>query len=286
LDAGKMSAANNAADYADAASSYPALLAGKLRNETGDCLAPTHTTRKGTQHLYYVSNRLLTGGVADPAGWRLPTPALEQIVACVVAEHLHAAAQRHTPLTQPGAVTAPTVAAALVQAIGGDDRAGLRDPIASGQLTASGSRRGPPRSGPSRQRTGVSTPPAAPKDAATAPMSEQIKVPIMAGSSAIGRKRKPARILLTLPRWEAPSHGADILTQEKTMIRFQVPDMHCGGCVRRVTRAVQSVDPAATVEADVPGREVRVEGSADPAALMAALAEAGYPATPASSTAP
>ena len=69
------------------------------------------------------------------------------------------------------------------------------------------------------------------------------------------------------------------------MIRFQVPDMHCGGCVRRVTKAVQSVDPAARVEADVPSREVRVEGSADPAALMAALAEAGYPATPANSTA-
>lgn len=69
------------------------------------------------------------------------------------------------------------------------------------------------------------------------------------------------------------------------MIRFQVPDMHCGGCVRRVTKAVQSVDPAATVEADVPSREVRVEGSADPAALMTALAKAGYPATPANSPA-
>lgn len=69
------------------------------------------------------------------------------------------------------------------------------------------------------------------------------------------------------------------------MIRFQVPDMHCGGCVRRVTKAVQSVDSAAKVEADVPGREVRVDSTADPAALLTALAEAGYPATPASSTA-
>ena len=67
------------------------------------------------------------------------------------------------------------------------------------------------------------------------------------------------------------------------MIRFQVPAMHCGGCVRRVTKAVQSVDPAATVEAEVESREVRVDGSADPAALMAALAAAGYPATTASS---
>jgi copper chaperone CopZ len=34
------------------------------------------------------------------------------------------------------------------------------------------------------------------------------------------------------------------------MIRLQIPDMHCGACIRRVTRAVQSVDPAAQVEAD------------------------------------
>jgi copper chaperone len=70
-----------------------------------------------------------------------------------------------------------------------------------------------------------------------------------------------------------------------TMIRFEVPDMHCGGCVRRIAKAVQSVDPAARIEADVASREVRVDGSADPAALMAALAEAGYPATPVGPTA-
>jgi copper chaperone len=70
-----------------------------------------------------------------------------------------------------------------------------------------------------------------------------------------------------------------------TMIRFQVPDMHCGGCIRWVTKAIQSVDPAAKVEADAPSREVVVYSAADPAVLMAALAEAGYPATPAASTA-
>ena len=64
------------------------------------------------------------------------------------------------------------------------------------------------------------------------------------------------------------------------MVRFQVPDMTCGACARRVTNAVQSVDPNATVEADPPTREVRVESAADVVALMAALNEAGYPATP------
>jgi copper chaperone len=64
------------------------------------------------------------------------------------------------------------------------------------------------------------------------------------------------------------------------MIRLQIPDMHCGACIRRVTRAIQGVDSAAQIEANAESREATVQSSADPAALMAALAEAGYPATP------
>ncbi|MBP1804877.1 heavy-metal-associated domain-containing protein [Rubellimicrobium aerolatum] len=63
------------------------------------------------------------------------------------------------------------------------------------------------------------------------------------------------------------------------MIRFDIPDMTCAACAKRVTRAVQGVDPSAQVEADPPSREVRVTSAARPEALMAALAEAGYPAT-------
>lgn len=62
------------------------------------------------------------------------------------------------------------------------------------------------------------------------------------------------------------------------MLRFDVPDMSCGGCARGVTRAVRKVDPSARVEADPPTRLVQVETSADPRALLAALAEAGFPA--------
>ena len=65
------------------------------------------------------------------------------------------------------------------------------------------------------------------------------------------------------------------------MIQFQVPDMHCAACIRRVTKAVQGVDPAAKVEADAPSRALRIDSAADPAALLRALDEAGYPATPA-----
>ncbi|RYH05589.1 recombinase family protein, partial [Tropicimonas sp. IMCC6043] len=48
-----------------------ALLAGKLRDETGDRLTPTHSIKAGRRHRYYVSNRLISGG-PDPTGWRLP----------------------------------------------------------------------------------------------------------------------------------------------------------------------------------------------------------------------
>jgi hypothetical protein len=69
-------------------------LTGKLRDETGDRLTPTHTRRHGRQIRYYVSNRLISGGT-DPRGWRLPAPALEQAVADVIAGHLISLARNH-----------------------------------------------------------------------------------------------------------------------------------------------------------------------------------------------
>lgn len=62
------------------------------------------------------------------------------------------------------------------------------------------------------------------------------------------------------------------------MLRFTVPDMRCGGCVRGVTRAIRGLHADARIEADPSVREVRVycEG-ADEAALLAAIAAAGFP---------
>ncbi len=71
-----------------------ALLTGKLRDDTGDRLTPTHTRRHGRQIRYYVSNRLISGGT-DPHGWRLPAAALEQAVADTIATHLVALARDH-----------------------------------------------------------------------------------------------------------------------------------------------------------------------------------------------
>ena len=61
-------------------------------------------------------------------------------------------------------------------------------------------------------------------------------------------------------------------------VEFQVPNMTCGGCVRGVTRAIQSVDPAAEVKADLESHKVRVTTGAARESLVAALAEAGFEA--------
>ncbi|CAH2604069.1 Heavy-metal-associated domain-containing protein [Rhodovastum atsumiense] len=65
------------------------------------------------------------------------------------------------------------------------------------------------------------------------------------------------------------------------MPRFSVPDMSCNGCVRSITGAVQGVDPAARVEADLDTHLVTIDSQAAPAALQAAITEAGFTVTPA-----
>lgn len=59
---------------------------------------------------------------------------------------------------------------------------------------------------------------------------------------------------------------------------FKIENMTCGGCAKSVTKAIQSVDPAAKIETDPASRMVKVETSATAAAVQQALQEAGYPA--------
>ena len=59
---------------------------------------------------------------------------------------------------------------------------------------------------------------------------------------------------------------------------FTVPGMTCGGCAKSVTKALQSVDPAARIETDPAKREVRIQSSVAEADFRAVLSEAGYPA--------
>jgi len=65
------------------------------------------------------------------------------------------------------------------------------------------------------------------------------------------------------------------------MIELRVEGMTCGHCVSAVTRAVKAVDPEANVQVDLGSGRVRVEGRSSADALGKAIADAGYPASPA-----
>jgi copper chaperone len=60
------------------------------------------------------------------------------------------------------------------------------------------------------------------------------------------------------------------------MLEFNIQAMSCGHCVKAITAAVHEVDPQAQVEADLATKRVQVQTEAARAAVVAALAEAGY----------
>ena len=84
----------------------PSPLAGKLFDETGDRLTPSHTKKKSGQRLrYYVSQRLIqNSGQNDLSGWRLSAPMLEKTVVHLIRQHVGAptfsASLIHTPTMQ------------------------------------------------------------------------------------------------------------------------------------------------------------------------------------------
>lgn len=62
-------------------------------------------------------------------------------------------------------------------------------------------------------------------------------------------------------------------------MKLTIENMTCGGCARSVTKAIQSVDPNATIETNPAIRRVEVETTVTLLALQQVLEEAGYPAT-------
>jgi len=60
-------------------------------------------------------------------------------------------------------------------------------------------------------------------------------------------------------------------------MQFHIENMTCGGCVRGVTKAIQSVDPQAQINADPPTRKLEVNTSASREQIEAALLDAGFP---------
>jgi hypothetical protein len=57
-------------------------LLGKIFDEAGNRLTPSHAVKNRRRYRYYVSRRLVTGTSQDkPDGWRLPAPQIEKLVA-------------------------------------------------------------------------------------------------------------------------------------------------------------------------------------------------------------
>lgn len=57
---------------------------------------------------------------------------------------------------------------------------------------------------------------------------------------------------------------------------FKLPDMTCGGCARKVTQALQKVDPQCEVQVDLPTHEVKVRSTQPREVLDQALRSAGF----------
>ncbi|CRL99058.1 MULTISPECIES: heavy-metal-associated domain-containing protein [Pseudomonas] len=59
---------------------------------------------------------------------------------------------------------------------------------------------------------------------------------------------------------------------------FSVEGMTCGHCVRAVTQALQSQDPAASVKVDLAAKEVGVESRLSAEQVISLITEEGYSA--------
>lgn len=59
-------------------------------------------------------------------------------------------------------------------------------------------------------------------------------------------------------------------------LQLTVPNMACSACSDTITKAIQAIDPAATVQADPKTKQVQVDTQATEAAIKQAITDAGY----------
>jgi len=63
----------------------------------------------------------------------------------------------------------------------------------------------------------------------------------------------------------------------KNTLECTIEDMTCGGCVKRITKAVQNLDSTAEIKADVESRKVVIETSvSSKESISTALTAIGY----------
>jgi len=78
-------------------------LAGKIFDESGERLTPSHATKSGRRYRYYVSRRLVTSTAREgQPGWRLPAREIEQAVAEAAAMILDDTISLTTDLKEAG----------------------------------------------------------------------------------------------------------------------------------------------------------------------------------------
>ncbi|WP_240553636.1 heavy-metal-associated domain-containing protein [Polynucleobacter campilacus] len=61
------------------------------------------------------------------------------------------------------------------------------------------------------------------------------------------------------------------------MLSLKVSGMTCGGCIKAVTKAIQSQDPQAKVEADLASQMVSLETSLSAEQASQIITDAGFP---------
>ncbi|URK18554.1 cation transporter [Thalassospira sp. GO-4] len=63
------------------------------------------------------------------------------------------------------------------------------------------------------------------------------------------------------------------------MVKLKVEKMSCGHCANAVTAAATKVSGVESAKVDLESGEIAVSGTADVNALIAAITDAGYPAS-------
>ena len=63
-------------------------------------------------------------------------------------------------------------------------------------------------------------------------------------------------------------------------IELNIPNMACAACGETITKAVMTIDPTATVQADPKTKQVKIETQASTAAIESAIMTAGYQVAP------
>lgn len=59
--------------------------------------------------------------------------------------------------------------------------------------------------------------------------------------------------------------------------QLKVPKMACSACATTITKAVQAIDSASTVEADLKTKLVTIQTAKSESEVRKAIASAGYP---------